>query len=264
MPLILPHGFIGHRKGVEGGEEIPQDMRAVKITPTARIESTNFDGGSTSDGLTCSMWVYFEVPSSPFILNQEFFSARATNSSSFVISRGVFIGDLVIIQGINNDVGGDLVVVSDIGIANETWTHVMFSADGPQEKIHIYINGVEAFNGDFSDITNWESPWDFDTSVILGDVEGSSVVDMSIADLWIHKNFVDLSVASNREKFYDNGPVWLGETGTRPLGTEPVLYFTATPDDDMANNRGTGTGTFTEEQKSGSITYIDSGLDYVA
>lgn len=64
-----------------------------------------------------------------------------------------------------------------------------------------------------------------------------------LSEFWYAQEYVDFSVEANRRKFISNSgkPVSLGEDGSAPTGTQPLIYA---PDGDPSTNLGSG-GDFT-------------------
>ena len=92
-----------------------------------------------------------------------------------------------------------------------------------------------------------------DTDWVLGATAAhGSKLQANLADLYVNlAAYMDLSVASNLAKFYQNGrPVSLGGNGSAPTGSQPIWFMQA-PASAWNTNRGSG-GNFSTG--AGSLT----------
>jgi hypothetical protein len=75
---------------------------------------------------------------------------------------------------------------------------------------------------------------------------GASKLNASIAEVYInYAEYIDITIEANRRKFIGaNGkPVSLGDDGSIPTGTSPIVYFSVKQGDAatvFATNKGTG------------------------
>ena len=136
-------------------------------------------------------------------------------------------------------------------ITINAWNHVMFSFDmSDTGKRHIYLDGsdVAAYTTYTDDTIDFTRP---DHSVGATD-SGTNKYTGDIADMWIEYGvYTDLSVASNRRKFYSNkgDAPGLGDNGELVNGTSPILFFSGETSS-WHTNKGQGGG-FTE---TGALT----------
>ena len=153
--------------------------------------------------------------------------------------------DNLIIQGRNS--GGTIVLSINTSPITDTasWHHVMWSVDLENAaNRHLYVDGVSDLNvGTYEDEEIDFSRTDHAIGASTG---GGLKYNGCFADLWLaFGQYIDLSLAANRLKFYNFGSaVDLGSDGSIPTGTAPIMYFTG----DTATwhtNAGTGGG-FTE------------------
>jgi hypothetical protein len=121
---------------------------------------------------------------------------------------------------------------------------------------HLYVNNVS----DLTAVADAAAAFDIDYTTadwFLGQVGGGSgLFDGCLYEVFFHNTFIDLSVAANRAKFItpDLRPVPMGDTGSLPLGVQPLIYqrvlWGADPST-FVTNRGSGgdftlTGTLTK------------------
>jgi hypothetical protein len=151
----------------------------------------------------------------------------------------------------NNASGSQVFEFDPLAVSNDVWQHVLISFDlTSSSNRHVYFDGVAKspiytpYNDNNIDFT--------DTDHIIGasDSSGANKFDGDLADFWLDFNYIDLSVAANREKFIKNGkPVDLGIDGRKPTGTAPILFLSGEAEN-WHTNKGSGGG-FTE---SGALT----------
>ena len=147
--------------------------------------------------------------------------------------------------------GGKILDIHTSAITDTaSWHHVMWAVDMVDTaKRHLYVDGVS----DLTVITYTNDIIDFSRNDhAIGAKTGSGTkYNGCLADFWLAlAQYIDLSVASNRLKFYNAGnPVDLGSDGSTPTGAAPIMFFsgaTAT----WHTNDGSGGG-FTE---NGALT----------
>jgi len=124
------------------------------------------------------------------------------------------------------------------------WQNIMFSVDmADVAKRHLYIDDVSdlatvtTFTDDTMDFTRAEHG-------IMAGPDGASKISGDVADFWFATGvYIDLSLEANRRKFIDENkrPVYLGESGERPVGTSPIIFFSGSAST-WHTNRGTGGG----------------------
>ena len=132
----------------------------------------------------------------------------------------------------------------------------LLSYDTVANNIQIFINNevvsgsIRWFASEPIGIDTFESGWGFSTSNTA----------LGVSDYWagITPSFIDLTIASNRQKFITilNAPVDLGPVGEYPTGSQPAVFLhqpagSSNPDD-FAINLGSG-GTY--QISTGTITF---------
>lgn len=151
----------------------------------------------------------------------------------------------------SGDITGD-----DITVANG-WRHVMVSWDNSTsvDANHLYVDGEDDVNvlTFVNDETlDWTGPKSCGSNY-----GGTDFMDGVLAQVYINPGtYMDLSVAANREKFYNNGEVYLGSDGSTPTGTAPLYYF---PNGDPTNNAGSGSNFALADGDGGDVVAGPSG-----
>lgn len=136
------------------------------------------------------------------------------------------------------------------------WYHVMWSIDLTDSgKRHFYVDGVDdspSWNTYDNNLMEFTEP----DHAFGARVGGSTKINACFADPWFaFGQYIDLSVAANRLKFYNAGsPVDLGSDGSTPTGTAAIIFFSGVTAG-WETNDGSGGG-FTE---NGALT--DCGTD---
>lgn len=116
--------------------------------------------------------------------------------------------------------------------ALNTWHHVLVSLDTNSVNCYVYFNG-SLLAGTW--LTNWTNGFDLGTG---GGSTGYSMImaqhstvytNCSIAEFWASKEAIDITNATNRERFRDasGNAVYLGTDGSlaSPTSTQPELYY---------------------------------------
>jgi|TARA_B100001964_G_C13980031_1_gene485790 hypothetical protein len=147
------------------------------------------------------------------------------------------------------------VTTDDTFLVADGWKHFLASFDASASDGAVYISDAGAANDTpdtavvaYSDaVGNWTV-----ANFSIGAVNnGTGKLNADVAELYITNEFLDLSVEANRRKFIgaDGKPVDLGDDGSEPTGTAPLVYF-KNPLETWHINAGSGGG-FTE---SGELT----------
>lgn len=147
--------------------------------------------------------------------------------------------------------GSSEVFQANAGLFTEnTWHHILASGDASDGYGQLYVDdGLVAnftINAGAVDFTqpNHRIGWD------IGEV--SARLTGELADIYINfGEYLDLSVTANRRKFIaDSGkPVALGSDGSRPTGSQPIIFLSGSAAT-FAANKGSG-GSFSV---SGTLT----------
>lgn len=135
--------------------------------------------------------------------------------------------------------------------ASATWHHVIASWSLATGVIQMYVDGAS----DISISTNVDGTIGYATTGLctIGALDsGGGELNGALSELWFNDEYLDLSVAANREKFRSSTghPVDLGVDGSTPTGNVPVLYMPT----GSVPNKGSG-GAFTSQV--GALELID-------
>lgn len=226
-------------------------MAAASGVQTTTIGSVRFDGSNdyldrnadltgNADGKvgTVAFWLDLKGGDGGLMriidTTNSFFEARRTTSNEIKI------------RGFNSSSTEILTITS-----NSTYTassgliHVMASWGLANGVTHLYINGSddEAAGSTATDDNIDYTRANFSIGATTG---GTQFLDAEVADFYFTQEYIDLSQAANRQKFYFNGsPVDLGSDGSTPTGNQPIVFQhidaggTAS---DFATNLGYGGG----------------------
>ncbi|MDP6718077.1 MAG: hypothetical protein QGF59_05475 [Pirellulaceae bacterium] len=126
-------------------------------------------------------------------------------------------------------------------VAADGWVHFMFSFNATTQTQHFYLDGSEDLNSATNSTGTIEHTG---TDHYVGALDGAaSKFNGDMADLYVNtQEYVDLSSAANRAKFYvSHKAVDLGSDGSTPTGTAPVLFLTGAVDS-WHTNVGSGGG----------------------
>ena len=102
------------------------------------------------------------------------------------------------------------------------WHHFLFSRDGSASAKYAYVDGnsvtINVNAGrDNGSADMWLGSDMTKISIMSGHgfTGETRIADIHIADFFVDNTFIDITQTSNREKFYNNGPVDLGSDGTK-------------------------------------------------
>ena len=130
--------------------------------------------------------------------------------------------------------------------ADATWHHICGSWNGT--VCHLWIDGLQ--DEDIASINAGTCDHTVADHGLLGTVTKSSIVDADVAELYLALEYLDISDASELEKFRSSGgeAVDLGADGSTPTGNQPIVYCHlpdgGTADTEFNNQNGSG-GAFT-------------------
>lgn len=129
-------------------------------------------------------------------------------------------------------------------LAASGWRHILFSWDVGASVSHLYVDDADVNNeqGNVDGLLDWtNSDWGIGGQTAG---PGNSKMNAYFAEYYLAAEYIDLSVAANRAKFISGGkPVYLGSDGSKPTGTQPLIYLSVRPDDAgtvFAVNKGSG------------------------
>ena len=120
-------------------------------------------------------------------------------------------------------------------ITSSVWHHCMASWDSNVAQ-HLYIDGANELNSIES--TGTQTPIGVEN--LFASDTASNKYDGAIAQFYLTDEYLDLSIAANRLKFYDSDVVDLGDDGSTPTGTQPLVLLNL-PYNLVGNNLGSGT-----------------------
>jgi len=165
---------------------------------------------------------------------------RASSNNVRVTVRS---GDILQVK-VENVGGTDILVIESTTTFSPgaSWIHLLVAWDLNTPEVHLFIDGVDDEAGgatETDDTINYtNSDWGVGASA-----SGASLFNGCISELYFNMDeFLDITIASNRDKFRDSAtskPVDLGSDGSTPTGTAPILYLNG----DSTNfeiNQGTG------------------------
>lgn len=135
---------------------------------------------------------------------------------------------------------------SNLG-ASSGWNHWLASWDLAAGAGYLYKDDASHLAGGPT-LNNNNIDYTFNNSVV-GAQNTSFKWLGDMAELYFDDSFIDISVEANRRKFIDAAgkPVNLGDDGSNPTGSQPLIYMSVRPGDaadDFVTNRGSG-GTYT-------------------
>ncbi|MBN9889376.1 LamG domain-containing protein [Salipiger abyssi] len=251
----LGYDYRSCEAGVEGA------MRCSGYIPNA----TNWDGTTTylssssisglSDGKKGTFSVWFKTDD--YTTDHYVFEAQ---SSRFYINFNDNNGRMHFAGRDSTGTSMLYAMTDDNSIVQGQWHHLMASWDTSEgadastcTTCHIYLDGVDQTGNGFVTYSDAADINYVRAAYRVGaQVSGANLWQGGIADLWIDFDTnIDLSVASNREKFIDasGNPVYLGLDGSLPTGSAPDIFLSGATDD-WHTNKGAGGG-FTE---NGALT----------
>jgi len=136
------------------------------------------------------------------------------------------------------------------------WKNILVSVDMTSaSKRHIYINDSN-ISATWSTYTNDNFNFaGLDSNNIASFSSGSSFLNGKIGFLWFNTEYIDFSQEANRLKFFDafNNPVDLGEDGSTPTGSQPLIYLNE--GFHLGTNLGSG-GNFTPQNTPTDGGYV--------
>lgn len=111
--------------------------------------------------------------------------------------------------------------------AGSGWHHYMASWDLATGTGHVYVDGVSDRSSSSLTLNNNNINYNVGNIFISANPIGGAQWPGDIAELYISRNYIDLSVQANRDKFITQYgyPVYLGATGTLPNGSQPIIYL---------------------------------------
>lgn len=192
---------------------------ASKFDSNDYLSRTNtLSGASSSKWQTISLWVKFET------LTWGAWFFNACDSEGTVKFR---VGQLTTSGFILQHVSGAYWWGVGGAVATNTWYHIIASTKNESESsCKMYVNDVDV--GAPTGVSNNTIPWGDYNGFYLGALrDGTSKMNASVCEFWwAPGQFIDLSLADNRNKFaLSSKPIDLGADGSTPTGTAPAIYL---------------------------------------
>ena len=216
-------------------------------------------GASDGKEISCSFWIKTTNSSENYLMSSHTAGADTSINDSSIGSGTAGDGKwgLTVYNTSDSKIGN---VWTNTAINDGEWHHVAMSMDLLNGVGVVYVDGVEdkasgaILTNDTIDLT--DTDWRVFT-------DNSSQLTADVADLWINFNYIDFSDSATRAKFINSSgkPVDLGDDGSTPTGTKPIMYFKLAADVDAPTfytNKGSGggfgtvSGTLTEASSSPS------------
>lgn len=127
------------------------------------------------------------------------------------------------------------------------WHHYAVSVDRSSNLCKMYLDGSS--DGPKAPGAYFAASGNIDYSSLYETRVGGGF-DGFMAEFWMHNEYIDLSTASNLQKFRSatGYPVNLGSDGSTPTGTTPIIYNRLTGSDSISAwlTNQTGRGNFTD------------------
>lgn len=206
---------------------------------------------TTNNYLTISLW-FKPLESSPINTiisgynstgSEDFFRVNvANNEYSLYIYKptGASAGSTV--WEIESSTGGT-------AYTQNNWSHFVFSGDASvTASRRIAINGTNVSVTLGSNLRSQYNLMAFLNSTfnIGSSYNGYAPANCQLAQVYISDHYYDLSVANNRQLFYNNGWVDMGDNGTASGLPAPVFFYNGSKvtDPTFRHNSGRTTGTY--------------------
>lgn len=167
----------------------------------------------------------------------------STTYVAFEVSRTV--GNKIKINGKNTSGGTSLLDVTSNStfLAGISWHHVICAWDLSTSALQLYIDNAS----DVASVSLSVGDIGYASSITTMQIgNGAAVYDGCLAELYFAPDqYLDISVAANREKWISSAGSYqfLGNNGSLPTGTAPIMYM-KNPFDTYGVNSGSG-GDFT-------------------
>lgn len=202
---------------------------AAATTDWLDAPSTNM--GAASDDMVLSVWVRRTTSAT---LEEVYAS---DNSGRFGIQ---FLANDQLFVFWNDNTGAALLRHNTSGftITDTNWHHIMAdfhntTSTGGAATSSLWVDGVDRSNIQ----NNTIGASQFEPQARGHDIGDNFVGD--VAQFWVDDANFDLTNSTNREKFYNGGPVDFGSDGSNPTGAQPFLYLAFEPGS-LGTNSGSG------------------------
>lgn len=244
---------------ITGNVKIPQGKFSVGLVPAPGgpfpVNAVNFDGtndylvrgGELTDNADTALALislWFNMTGNPsgfnyFFTNQigGYFLARdGSNKLVFTVENS---GEVRIWRLTSDEQFSTTV--------NSGWNHLLIAANlGGSPVGQAYINDAPLVFTESTVPTTGTIDWTSPNHSIGAFVNGTSKLNVDMAELYITNEYLDIDQESNRRKFIDASgfPVDLGSDGSTPTDTAPLIFFSGATAS-WHTNKGSGDG-FTE------------------
>jgi hypothetical protein len=241
-------------------------MRTDIIATPEILNSTNFDGSAdyflrggaltgVSDGKQGTISVWLDVGDSG--------TARTILDTNLALNRILFSRTLAGRLSLVARSPSATIVINVESATNllstDGWTHYLWSWDLANTTVLCYRNDVEDLDTAPLTIVDNDVDWTGPTEWGYGANTGGAAKWLGcLSEMWVDTTFIDITKEANRRKFIlvsdqDNRvePAFLGDSGQKPTGSAPIIYFP-----NAFGSHGTNAGTsgdFTEDAGSSVV-----------
>lgn len=209
------------------------ELPTYEFDGSSRLErDADLTGAADSKSGTVSLWFKCSPSASQMII------LSADNNNNIQIKEPNGEIRLVLRNTANTII---LDMTSNTVWADGTWHHLVASWDLANTTGQLYVDGVDdlAAGSTLTDDTVDWTRGDVGIGATSGGSPGVNPYTGKLGQFWFDLNYIDLTDADNLAKFYDSGPVAMGEHGDTPTGVPPIIFWNST----LANilrNSGTG------------------------
>lgn len=225
--MIIP-GIVAQRLYAGGGAEVEKVAHAVRFSGSNYLTKhypnwTSWNGatGSGKTG-TVSFWIRYVGTASAYI-----YSTYDTSQHSYIYN--VF-PNAIIFQYDDCAKGIATYFKTSISLSSGVWHHVLHSWDCANATGKIYIDDVDrTVQTTANDVSVC---WGTGAGALKSKLgakatNGSLRLAADLSEFFLHDEYIDLSVETNRRKFLSSNskPIELGSDGSTPFGTIPVIYM---------------------------------------
>lgn len=227
--------FLMHADGANGSTTFTDDnVTPSTIYPTNSVKfgTTSTSGyyadtaisefvTSSNPGVTFACWV---KPTKANHSGSEWWAFALTNTDggnySFLLSIKDN-GDLRIYRQLAPGFQDFNPIVTGAFPTADQWYHVAVALNSTTQVMQVYINGVAKTTS--GTLSTTSSRWDILNGIYVGGTGGTRDGRADImTQIWADNSFVDLS--TNISKFYDNGYVNMGSSGTNSGLSQPLFF----------------------------------------
>ena len=207
------------------------DIQKCSCLPDSADRWLSGDSGVDSASITLSCWMRTTTVTGGFIFREDPISITV-GDLEWSFTGGGSPGMQVRLESFGAT-QVELSTAPSITINDGVWHHYLFSADG-YFNVDLAIDGVlQTPYTSTSLLPNDGRKIKFDREQTVG-----HSLTGCISDFYWHEDYIDITVASNRQKFYNNGWIYYGDDGSGPQGTQPLVWL-RDEDENFGTNYGT-------------------------